>query len=418
MPPGFQKFAEYRDDNLLFFEELKQMIEQPQFDPVKIYEDQKEEQGSDGEKKQKNMINAVLELVDTAYTGLTNDPLGAEYFDDSGTAPLERMGMLDIVKLIPQAIENNVVRAIEDPLNGLKRAGDYVLLLTYSTSMFSNYTTTRPESIGKSKDDTGDIEFTKSITGVPISPEVNYFFQSEWEYLYNGDYNAGKNLNAVTRLLFLVRLVCNYITVFSVNAVTTIVNGIRTAFAWSPPLGLILGELARAAFVAAESLIDVAALRTGHKVPLVKSAAKNEWVCSPRGIMKAVKEIASSQIAGDDNVKDEKGLSYEYYMYFFFISKALIGWDAAQELAKRTGDLIELNVINYKNGINADEQKMTEEYKKDDRFMLSDYKTDFRITTSASMRMLFLSMPLAQRGAGGVAPPSDLPLSVTDYRGY
>ena len=44
--------------------------------------------------------------------------------------------------------------------------------------------------------------------------------------------------------------------------------------------------------------------------------------------------------------------------------------------------------------------------------------TGFEVTTTADLRMLFLSMPFAQRGVNGVVPPGTLPISVTDYRGY
>jgi len=418
MPPGFVKFADHPGENRAFFEALSKMVNQPKLDPVKLYDGQKDESGATAKKKQENIIDSVLKLVESAYTGLTNSPLGGRQINDSGTAVLERMGILEIVKLIPQAMGNTVMNAFHDPLGSVGKVGDYLLLLTYSTSMFSNYTTTRPDSIGISKNNLSEIKFTKSITGVPISPEINFFFQSEWEYLYSGHQNAAKNLNAITRLLFLVRLVCNYITVFSVSEVTTIVTNIQTAFAWSPPLGLVLGELARAAFVAAESLIDVATLRTGHKVPLLKNVENNEWICSPKGVFNAIKNIMSDETTDEDKTKNEKGLSYDNYMHIFFLAKALFDPNAAAELAMRTGDLIEWNMINYKNGVNADDSKMAEAMKKADCFRLTDMKTDFDITTSVNMRMLFLSMPLAAKGTGGVIPPATFPLSVTDYRGY
>jgi len=56
----------------------------------------------------------------------------------------------------------------------------------------------------------------------------------------------------------------------------------------------------------------------------------------------------------------------------------------------------------------------------DDRFKLEDMKTDFSITTSVNMRMLFLSMPFAQDFSDkkGIGMPKTMPVKVTDYRGY
>jgi len=424
MPPGFLKFAEHPGENRAFFEELRAMMNQPDANPVKLYDGQPDADGSNPERKQRSLISSVLELAEKAFAGLTNNPLGAKHIADDAMPRPERMGILEIATLIPSALRDPVIKVIQDPLRSAADAADYLLLMTYSTSMFSNYTTTKPDSVGKTRDNLDEISFTKSITGVPISPEVNYFFQSEWEYLYSGHDNAAKNLNSVTRLLFIVRLVCNYITVFSVKEVTAIVSSIQSAFAWLPPLGLILGELARAAFVAAETVIDIAALRTGHKVPLLKRASSGEWVCSPSGIVNAISNIISSEAVDGNNYKNERGLTYSNYMQFFFITKAVFNvggrTDAATELARRTGDLIEWNIINYRNGVFSDEEKMAEALSKDNAFRLTEMKTDFSITTTVDLRMLFLSLAFAQdfSDSRGIGVPSAMPVIVTEFRGY
>ena len=429
MAPGFMKFADYPNGNKEFFDYLTALVSQPPGDPIKLYDGQEDATGSDTEKKQRNLIESVLNLVQSAYNGLTNKPLGAEHINGTGAPEPESLGIVDIVKLIPKAIADPIVSVVTDPLDCLASAGDYLLLLTYGTSMFSNYTTTKPKSIGKSKDELSEISFTKSVTGVPISPEVNYFFQSEWEYLYEGGNDAGKNLSAVTRMLFLVRLVCNYIAVFQVSEVTSVVTSIQAAFVWAPPLGIVLGELARAAFVAAETLVDIATLRSGHKLPLIKSAARGEWVCSPSGIINAIADVAADTFSGDgdddgDGTDDEKGLSYSNYLLVFFVAKAVfyVGSekDGATELAKRTADLIEWNVINYKENVNADEEKMTAALGVEDRFELEKMKTDFSLTTTANIRMLFLSMPFAVNhfDNNGLSQLLTIPVTVKDYRGY
>ena len=422
MPDGFKKFAEQPGDNKAFFEALTAFVKQPPLDPVKLYEEQEEAEGKDAQEKQGNLISALLELVNTAYTGLTNNPLGAKYVEDSFAPDEEKLGILEIMKLIPKAITEPVVKVFEDPLGSVAKAGEYILLLTYCTSTHSNYATSRPESIGKTKDELSGIKLHKSVTGIPMSPKSNYFFQSEWEYLHHGSNNASANLSAITRLLFLVRLICNYITAFSVPEITTIVTSIQTAFAWFPPLGLALGELARAAFAAAETVVDVAALRSGHKVPLFKKPSAGEWVCSPKGVLTAVNRVIAGGTADGELFKSEKGMSYSQYMLIFFVTKAIfyIGkyTDATDELFIRTMHLIEWNMVNCKDGINSEEEKMTEALANPDRFMLSKMTTGIRITTTANVRMLFLSMVFAQKGIDGVVPPRTIPITTTEYRGY
>jgi len=420
VPPGFKTFGSY-PGNKVFFEELSQMMNQPSVPPVKLYDGQDEASGGNSEKKQKNMITDLLNLANSAYDGLRNNPIGAEYINGSSTSETESLNMKDITELIPQARNESVADVISDPLGSITKAADYLLLMSFCTSAFSNYTTARPEISGKDRNDLSGVSFPKSMTGVPLSPEVNYFFQSEWEYLYNGSENAAKNLSSVTRLIFIVRLICNYITVFSVREVTTVVNNIRSAFSWNPPLGLILGELARAAFVAAESAVDVSTLRAGNKVPLIKKGRSGEWVCSPRGIAKVLREIATDTVSGDnDTDKNAEGLTYSNYITFFFVAKGLVSSGTASELTSRTANLIEWNVINYEKGIFSDEEKMSEAMANTDRFKLEDMKTDFSLSTTVDMRMLFLSMFFAQNfsDSRGIGMQTTMPVTVTDHRGY
>ncbi|MCL2078793.1 MAG: DUF5702 domain-containing protein [Oscillospiraceae bacterium] len=416
IPEGFKKFAEYTG-NADFWDELVKMMAQPDLPPISLYEEQEDAGGGDAEEKQRNIIDDLLNIVNSAYDGLTNNPLGAKYvnIETSESSSNDEIG---VAQSVSQANSHPVSSVISSPYSSVKNAADYLLLLTYCTSIFSNYTTSRPEITGKSIDDISDVAFGKSITGIPISPHVNYFFQSEWEYLYHGDSDAANNLSAVSKLIYIVRIIFNYITVFSVTEVTSIVNAIRAAFSFCPPLGIVLGELARGVFVMAESAVDLATLRAGYKVPLIKSAKNGQWVCSPSGVVNALSNAASGTFGNSD--EDGKGITYSNYLLFFFIAKGLGGDAVSDELARRTATLIELNVINYKDNILCDEEKMTQALSEAGRFKLSDMKTDFYLTTTVDMRMLFLSMLFAQNfsDSRGLGMPSQMPVSVTDYRGY
>ena len=109
---------------------------------------------------------------------------------------------------------------------------------------------------------------------------------------------------------------------------------------------------------------------------------------------------------GDENTAT---LTYTDYLRLFLL---LVD---GNDLAQRTANLIELNVTNKRyDDINANEESMA----RAERVKLENAFTGFEVTTTADLRMLFLSMPFAQRGVNGVVPPGTLPISVTDYRGY
>jgi len=109
----------------------------------------------------------------------------------------------------------------------------------------------------------------------------------------------------------------------------------------------------------------------------------------------------------------------------FFIAKAILlsnPENATNVLVNRTADLIEWNVTNYQQGFRADETKMNaflEENRDNHKvFRMKNAATTVTIRTTVEMRMLFLSMPFAQKGVNGIIPPKTLPITATDFRGY
>jgi len=420
MPP-FTSYSGQSERHREFFRELNQMTTPPDISAVGLFDDQEEGAGDDSEARQRNMISELFNLAGEAFAGLENDQLGAKYIHDERTEIPTGINVGNIPQLVSQARRNRVIDVITDPLGSVGRAGDALLLLTYCTSVFSNYTTARPEINNKNPNEMNDFAFPTSLTGIPMSTEVNYFFQSEWEYLYNGSRNANSNLNAVSRLIFIIRIVCNYVAVFAVPEVTNVIVQIYAVFSWKPILALILGELARGAFVAAESAVDVSQLRLGHRVPLVKKGS--EWQCTPSNVRRMLTSISSNNetsSSADISNRSDTGLTYSNYLMFFFIARLIFTRGAANELAGRTADLIEWNVINYQNGIFSDEEKMSVAMSDDNSFKLEDMKTDFSLTTTVDMRMLFLSMIFSQNFSDtrGIGMPRTMPVSVTDYRGY
>jgi len=300
------------------------------------------------------------------------------------------------------SLTGNIVDVFKSPKKTLQKTADYALILTYDMSMFSHYTTANS---------THNLPPQHTITGVQMGGQVNYFYQAEWEYLLIGNQSAKSNLNTITGILVAIRLVLNFCAWWGITENTTIFSMLSAI--------PIVGPFAAWAYffgtLAAEVAFDVVRLRKGCDVAVFKD--NNTWVCKPSTLIKL----------GWDHVCDNSGftMSYQDYLTTFFIAKAIATSDPTRVLVNRTADLIEWNVNNSQQGFNANQTRMDKFLNKNDDdydpvkvFRMKKAATTFSIETVVDMRMLFLSMPLAQRGINGVVPPRTLSISMTDYRGY
>ena len=340
--------------------------------------------GSGGSKKeQKKQIDAIKNR-DSGDTDVPSS--GAQRIDDPDWVRTnDNLSITSLAK--------NVIKLFSNPKGIFRDSQDFALILTYDMSMFSHYTTSKPN---------GGTDY--SITGVPKSPKVNYYYQSEWEYLLVGQKNASDNLKDIKDLIYKIRLIVNFIAIWNITQINNVITLIR---ALPIPFGIpfVLGELARLAFLFAETSLDVSRLRKGYKVALFKD--DSTWLCQP----------PFTNVARKD---DDSGFTYEDYLTVFFVAKALASSPSKQAdvLAARTADLIEWNCVNYQFDVRANEGKMKDALKEADRFRMSNAATTVTIETTVDMRMLFLSMPFAQKGIDGVIPPKTLPITMSDVRGY
>ena len=398
---GFTLFENISPECKEFYDELK-----------KIYSNS-EGKGAD----KKNLTKAVTSIFKEAqatFGGLSFEPEGASFLvggadtsnPSTGTSfgtgsdwGAEGQGK----KQLENALDDDFLSKLSD---GMSAATNKILLLVYDTEMFSDASTP-----GSKDEDFPE----KNMAGVKLSTEVNYYFQSELEYLYNGNLaDAEANLRSVAGMIFLVRFVFDYISSFAINDVNGIVATVKGVLAWTGPFAILAGELARLGLSIGEAAMDVSRLRNGHDVAVFKT--NHNWRLSIEGLAEAAteglseEEINSAFSAGAD-FGDDKGvatMSYTDYVRLFLLLVP------SSTLASRTRNLIELNVTNYKEAVNAIESKMTY----GSRYKLCDAVTDFSLTTTVDLRMLFLSMGFAQSGVNGVVPPRKLPITATDYRGY
>lgn len=346
--------------------------------------------------KEKSNLSKLLKSAQEMFQKATLTPDGALYYKsesknekNSGFGNKGDWGKENEANnQTKDALNNDIITKMGD---FFANAGDKILLLTYDTEMFSNFTT---------------VKGTETMSGIPMSTEVNYFFQSELEYLYHGNEKSARdNLASVSGLIFLVRFVFNYISTFVIEEIKYELWLISSP---AGPYAPIVRELARLGYALAESALDMNELlnKPSRSVPLFKTKI-SQWTFSLQSSVKSIPETVAGYFV---NEKQDKGDG----MYYIDYLRILLLLKESETLAARTANLIEWNMTNITKEINADENKMSSA----DLYDMSKLHTDFIIATSIDIRMLFLSMPFAQKGIEEGIPPKTIPITVVDYRGY
>lgn len=407
----FQSYAFKATKNKEFYEELQKMYSSSE--------------GNTKKSKVKKGIEKLAGQIQKQFAGLLEfDPLGAWTYsngsDDSGGSGGASFGTGEdwsgsgaAKRQAKSALNDNLLSRISSAGNS---AANKLLLLTYDSEMFSCYATNAGYSGTDEEEQKEPTE--ENMAGIPLGIKVNYYFQSELEYLYNGDLTSAKsNLIAVTGMIFLIRFVMDYTASFSITEVNTTVRTVEEALAFLGPGAIAIGELVRLVMALGEGVSDVGRLKNGCKVAIYKT--NDTWRFSLGGILDQVADGSvgdlSSSSFGSDKDDDNTGFVYKDYMRLFLL---LVDGDV---LAQRTANLIELNVTNYRNkiGEKGDRSAREQAMSAAELFDMSKAVTDFSVTTAVNLKMLFISSPVAQKGyVNGVVPPKTKELVVTDYRGY
>ena len=399
---SFKYFRDFSGDAEMFYKTLDQMFS-------------KGSDRSEGETTKAVVKKLLQNVKEKIKKGFSVETAGASRYPGSlkGAADAETVEMdLDSNWEEGDNAENAIGSMLDSPLldrfsDLAASVGNKALLLVYDTEMFSNYT---------SPNEAGAYDLTMS--NIPMNTRVNYFFQSELEYLFHGNKDsAPENLTTVAMLLLLVRTVMNYVSSFMIPSVQGIVTGVEGALVLLGPFAFAVGALVRTGLVLGESFLDVVKLRSGDSVPLIKMQP-SEWTFGGTGLVEDLMNTGEEAIAKLDSTaaaassakkavrKAEPGsMTYRDYVRIFLLLVE------GNTLARRTGNLISLNITNYKTGNNAAERAM-------DLMKLSQFGTCISISSTLELRFIFLSMGYAQKGINGVVPPRTMTLKSTEYRGY
>lgn len=374
-----------------------------------LYDNENEE--TDKRKSIRKILKAIREMLkDTVpedfsiggarfYKNETNEAFG---LDDDEDWKDEKSAF----KGIKNSLNKNIIQGMAD--DGITNK---ILLVTYAAEMFSNYTTETD---------------TITMAGIPMNADVNYFFQSELEYIYNRNPSSAKaNIATVCSMIFLIRFIFNYVSTFIIEEIQIELDSISAV---AGPYAIVLRELARFGFAAGESVVDMKNIikRPSEEVPLIKMNI-GQWSFSLGALIEKVADKAVKNIQNEIDLskpgdieaykiqKPDTSINLKYIDYV----RILLLLKNEDKIAGGIADLIEFNLTNKKEIPAGQKGNGYEEIMSNTKLIeMETLHTDFEITTTVDLRMLFLSMPFAQKGIKKVIPPKTIQITAIDYRGY
>lgn len=218
-------------------------------------------------------------------------------------------------------------------MNSFGEAGNKLLLkfymAAYDYGMFSNrVTNVKKESESGEKTQ----EEAVSLTGIKMCKSVNYLYQAEMEYLYGGHKDSADNLNAARNSILAFRTVVNMTSTYTIDEIDKPIKLIRDALMELPVLAIAVEAALRLGITAVETAADWSQLKKGEAVTLVKRDIKELEA------FEAIKSFLPDIIEGSG---ESDSLKLDYNQYLLVMITFLTTSD---QVAKRTGDLITLNV--------------------------------------------------------------------------
>ncbi len=236
-----------------------------------------------------------------------------------------------------------------------------LLLIEYAKGMFTDRVTNVSD----------ETAMNTSLTGIPISDDINYLYQAELEYLFGGNTSSQDNQNEVRNYILVFRSVLNFASTYSVDEINSAINLARdAAAAVNPLLGVVVAGALRTAVAAIETAADWQALKEGESVVLYKREL---------GDMTSADAICSFLDIPNDG-GSEDGISLDYHQYLQIM---LLLMRDSSTLLLRVGDLITLNTSHYMLGGGGNLTSLP--------FKMSDTAT--AVEASCYVRMDFAVMP-------------------------
>ena len=221
---------------------------------------------------------------------------------------------------------------------------DKFLLTSYDFGMFSSRVSgVRPEDDEPQTEGEEEDYADYSLTKVKMSPDINYLYGAELEYLLGGHNRSVSNLNETRNIICGVRMTMNFASSYMIrevnNAIKVIANTAASAVAATgigaaaaPLVRVAVSGALRLAFATIESVSDWKALKERESVVLLKRELGD---LQTKEALESLLRINISDGSSGGDIE----LGYEDYLYILL---CLLVED--NTLLARTSNLITLNV--------------------------------------------------------------------------
>lgn len=181
-----------------------------------------------------------------------------------------------------------------------------------------------------------------SLTKIEMSPDVNYLYGAELEYLFGGHNKSVSNLNETRNIICGVRMTFNFASTYTIKEVNTAIQAIAAAAAAAsgpaaPLVRVAVSGALRMAVAAIETAADWSALKNREDVILIKMDVAD--LQSADALKELLPELETKSGGTSTSWSSKIKMSYEDYLYILL---CLLVDD--NTLLSRTANLITLNV--------------------------------------------------------------------------
>lgn len=303
---GFTTKAQ--EENQQFFEYLAS-----NFEYKSGTEEEEKSEASDGGKEaliDKGKVTSAKENAKNDKT-LSGD-VSSDFLDAMVTNNSKSQQDIGVDPTDPEGSSDDNVTDTADSMSGeettsfLKALGDIaaterdkLYLVEYMRNMFSCYTTNidpdagnpnveekKDKEVGSQYENKDDFE--KTLSGIAISADNNYYYGGECEYILWGG-NPKSAVNKTKASIFGIRFILNLIYAMSAPDINALTFEWATVIAGWTVFGVpIVQTVLKIALALAESAYDLNQLCLGKSVPLYKSSTT--WAMSPQGMIGIAKE--------------------------------------------------------------------------------------------------------------------------------
>lgn len=303
---GFTTKAQ--EENQQFFEYLAS-----NFEYKSGTEEEEKSEASDGGKEaliDKGKVTSAKENAKNDKT-LSGD-VSSDFLDAMVTNNSKSQQDIGVDPTDPEGSSDDNVTDTADSMSGeettsfLKALGDIaaterdkLYLVEYMRNMFSCYTTNidpdagnpnveekKDKEVGSQYENKDDFE--KTLSGIAISADNNYYYGGECEYILWGG-TPSSAVNKTKASIFGIRFILNLIYAMSAPDINALTFEWATVIAGWTVFGVpIVQTVLKIALALAESAYDLNQLCLGKSVPLYKSSTT--WAMSPQGMIGIAKE--------------------------------------------------------------------------------------------------------------------------------